>query len=203
MDQRRRSFCGIDPRDLRHLPRAHDLRGVCGRSRRARRQGEAPARARDRRRNGRRHARVVAEAFARRALYTRPTSTGDARPRGNADRRSRASSGSRRTRSPSPIRTKTSTRCSASSVSCSFPTRVAGYREAKRVLKSGGWLHFNVWDRIEANDFAKLVIDAATAVFPDEPPNFLARTAARLRRQEEDPCRTARGRVLERPRLER
>jgi ubiquinone/menaquinone biosynthesis C-methylase UbiE len=57
-----------------------------------------------------------------------------------------------------------------------FPDRVAGYREALRVLKPDGRFLFNVWDRIEENDFARVVTDAAGAVFPDDPPQFLART---------------------------
>jgi ubiquinone/menaquinone biosynthesis C-methylase UbiE len=57
-----------------------------------------------------------------------------------------------------------------------FPDRVAGYGEALRVLKPGGRFLFNVWDRIEHNDFARLVTEAAGAVFPADPPRFLART---------------------------
>lgn len=57
-----------------------------------------------------------------------------------------------------------------------FPDRVAGYKEARRVLKPGGLFVFNVWDRIEANDFALIVTDAAAAELPNDPPRFLART---------------------------
>lgn len=57
-----------------------------------------------------------------------------------------------------------------------FPDRIAGYAEAKRVLSSGGAFVFSVWDRIENNEFAAAVTDAASEVFPDNPPLFLART---------------------------
>ena len=56
-----------------------------------------------------------------------------------------------------------------------FPDRVAGYAEAHRVLRPGGRLVFNVWDRIEANAFAEEVTHAVAAVFPHDPPRFLAR----------------------------
>lgn len=57
-----------------------------------------------------------------------------------------------------------------------FPDRIAGYREALRVLKPRGRFFFNVWDRIEENDFARIVTDAVCAIFPNDPPRFLART---------------------------
>ncbi len=57
-----------------------------------------------------------------------------------------------------------------------FPDRGAGYGEARRVLKPGGRYIFNVWDAIEANEFAHLVTEAAATVFPDRPPRFMART---------------------------
>jgi ubiquinone/menaquinone biosynthesis C-methylase UbiE len=57
-----------------------------------------------------------------------------------------------------------------------FPDRVAGYREALRVLKPDGRFIFNAWDRIEDNIFADVVTQAAGQMFPDDPPLFLART---------------------------
>jgi ubiquinone/menaquinone biosynthesis C-methylase UbiE len=57
-----------------------------------------------------------------------------------------------------------------------FPDRVNGFREARRVLKSDGRFLFSVWDRIEDNDFALLVTNAAAEIFPKDPPRFLART---------------------------
>lgn len=57
-----------------------------------------------------------------------------------------------------------------------FPNRVAGYAEARRVLRPGGRFVFSVWDRIEENAFADDVTNAVAAVFPHDPPRFLART---------------------------
>jgi ubiquinone/menaquinone biosynthesis C-methylase UbiE len=57
-----------------------------------------------------------------------------------------------------------------------FPDRVAGYAEARRLLRSGGCFVFNVWDRIEENAFADEVTNAVATVFPHDPPRFLART---------------------------
>lgn len=57
-----------------------------------------------------------------------------------------------------------------------FADRVAGYAEARRVLKPGGRFVFSVWDRIEENAFADDVTQAVATVFPHDPPRFLART---------------------------
>jgi ubiquinone/menaquinone biosynthesis C-methylase UbiE len=57
-----------------------------------------------------------------------------------------------------------------------FPNRVAGYAEARRVLRPGGRFIFSVWDRIEENAFADDVTNAVATVFPHDPPRFLART---------------------------
>lgn len=57
-----------------------------------------------------------------------------------------------------------------------FPDKAAGFREASRVLRAGGHFIFNVWDHIEHNEFAQSVTATAARFFPDDPPEFLART---------------------------
>jgi SAM-dependent methyltransferase len=57
-----------------------------------------------------------------------------------------------------------------------FPEKVKAYSEAYRVLRPGGIFIFNVWGRIEDNEFADTVTTALESVFPTDPPRFMART---------------------------
>jgi SAM-dependent methyltransferase len=57
-----------------------------------------------------------------------------------------------------------------------FPDKVKAFSEARRVLKTGGVFIFNVWDRIEENEFAHAVTTALESLFPEDPPRFLPRT---------------------------
>jgi ubiquinone/menaquinone biosynthesis C-methylase UbiE len=57
-----------------------------------------------------------------------------------------------------------------------FPDKVQGYGQARRVLKPGGHFFFNVWDRIAENEFADVVTETLAAIFPNDPPRFMART---------------------------
>jgi ubiquinone/menaquinone biosynthesis C-methylase UbiE len=57
-----------------------------------------------------------------------------------------------------------------------FPDKRKAYGEARRVLKPGGGYLFNVWDEIAANEFADVVTQAVAGLFPNDPPQFLART---------------------------
>lgn len=56
-----------------------------------------------------------------------------------------------------------------------FPDKVQGYKDARRVLRSDGHFVFNVWDRISENEFADVVTEALAAIFPHDPPRFMAR----------------------------
>jgi len=57
-----------------------------------------------------------------------------------------------------------------------FPDKARAYAEARRVLRRDGLFVFNVWDRIEENEFADVVTTAIEPLFPADPPRFLART---------------------------
>jgi len=57
-----------------------------------------------------------------------------------------------------------------------FPDKARAFSEMRRVLRRGGTFLFNVWDRIEENEFADIVTQALAGMFPHDPPRFLART---------------------------
>jgi SAM-dependent methyltransferase len=57
-----------------------------------------------------------------------------------------------------------------------FADKAKAFAETRRVLRRGGAFLFNAWDRIEDNEFADVVTGALAALFPDDPPRFLART---------------------------
>lgn len=57
-----------------------------------------------------------------------------------------------------------------------FPEKAKAFSEARRVLKVGGVFIFNVWDRIEENEFADTITTALASLFPNNPPRFLVRT---------------------------
>ncbi|HUV97528.1 MAG TPA: methyltransferase domain-containing protein [Acidobacteriaceae bacterium] len=57
-----------------------------------------------------------------------------------------------------------------------FPEKSKAFAEVHRVLRKGGVFIFNVWDRIEENEFADTVTTALETLFPMDPPRFMART---------------------------
>lgn len=57
-----------------------------------------------------------------------------------------------------------------------YPDRVRGNGEARRVLRDGGRYLAVIWDRLEANPVGAAIHRAMPQVFPDDPPQFLART---------------------------
>ena len=57
-----------------------------------------------------------------------------------------------------------------------FPEKSKAFAEARRVLRRGGTLIFNVWDEISENEFADAVEAGLASFFPDDPPRFLSRT---------------------------
>jgi ubiquinone/menaquinone biosynthesis C-methylase UbiE len=56
-----------------------------------------------------------------------------------------------------------------------FPDKVQGFREARRVLKRGGRLIFNVWDRIESVPVLEAAVAALRRRHPQHPSWFMER----------------------------
>jgi ubiquinone/menaquinone biosynthesis C-methylase UbiE len=56
-----------------------------------------------------------------------------------------------------------------------FPDKLKAFSEARRVLKPGGHFIFNVWDRLELNEFSDIAAQAIAAYFPDNPSDFMRR----------------------------
>lgn len=57
-----------------------------------------------------------------------------------------------------------------------YPDKVAGHAQARRVLRAGGRYVVSVWDDLASNPVAQTVHQAAGACFPEDPPEFFART---------------------------
>lgn len=57
-----------------------------------------------------------------------------------------------------------------------FADKLKAFAQARRVLAPGGVFLFNVWDRIEDNEFAEAITDALASAYAHSPPRFLART---------------------------
>jgi ubiquinone/menaquinone biosynthesis C-methylase UbiE len=57
-----------------------------------------------------------------------------------------------------------------------FPDKARAFAEARRVLRRGGAFVFSVWGDLEENEFTDTVMAALARLFPEDPPQFMART---------------------------
>ena len=56
-----------------------------------------------------------------------------------------------------------------------FSDKAKAFAEARRVLRPGGFYIFSVWDCLEENEFADMVIRALAKLLPEKPPDFLSK----------------------------
>jgi SAM-dependent methyltransferase len=56
-----------------------------------------------------------------------------------------------------------------------FPEKARAFAEARRLLRPGGVVMFNVWDRIEENEIIFTITQALDKLFPARPPRFMQR----------------------------
>jgi len=54
-----------------------------------------------------------------------------------------------------------------------LPDKAQGFREARRVLASGGLLLANIWHSLEANPVAAAIHATLARLFPADPPRFM------------------------------
>jgi SAM-dependent methyltransferase len=57
-----------------------------------------------------------------------------------------------------------------------YPDKLRANAEARRVLRDGGRYLMVLWDSIERNPASQIAHDSVAALYPDNPPSFLART---------------------------